>query len=106
MHQRLRAFISRHPWSILLTVGSIGCFIQLAIEVREGELGPIDDAVAAAVMAWRGSLDLPMRGLTEFGSGVGMALLAALGVFVSVVRGRRMEALFLLVAGIGTGLLN
>lgn len=103
---RLGAFVLRHPWSIGLTLGSVWFFVELASEVREDELGPVDEAVAQAVMAWRGYVDLPMLALTEFGSGVGMALLATAGVFVSALRGRRREAIFLTVAGLGTGLLN
>lgn len=103
---RLVAFVCRHPWSIGLTVGSLWFFVELASEVREDELGPVDEAVAQAVMAWRGYVDLPMLALTQFGSGLGMTLLATLGVFASALRGRRMEALFLVVAGVGTGLIN
>jgi membrane-associated phospholipid phosphatase len=103
---RLLAFALRHPWSIGLSLGSLWFFIELASEVREGELGPIDDAVAAVVMAGRGRFDAPMLALTEFGSGIVMASIATIAVVVSLLRGRRTEALFLFVATAGTGLLN
>ncbi len=103
---KLVRFVLRHPWSIGLSLGSLWFFIELASEVREGELGPIDDEVAAMITGWRGSLDGVMRALTEFGSGVCMTLVATLAVAVSLLRGRRTEAVFLIVATGGTGLLN
>jgi undecaprenyl-diphosphatase len=103
---RSLAFVLRHPWSIGLSLGSLWFFIELADEVRDGELGPIDDAIAELVMSGRGRFDAVMLALTEFGSGIVMALIATLAVFVSLLRGRRTEAAFLIVASAGTGLLN
>ncbi len=103
---RLLAFVFRHPWSIGLSLGSLWCFIELSSELHDGELGPVDDAAAAVVTAWRGYLDWPMWVLTQGGGGLGMALLAILAVLVTWLRGRRTEALFLVISTLGTSLLN
>jgi undecaprenyl-diphosphatase len=103
---RLVAFVFRHPWSIGLSLGSVWCFMELSGELREGELGPVDDAVADIVTAWRGHLDLPMLALTHGGGGVGMTLLAIAAILLSWRHGRRTEVLFLLISTLGTSLLN
>ncbi len=105
VHKRLRRlieFVSRHRWSLPLSLVSSASLLHLASEIREGELQGFDASVARAVMSWRGSLDAVMLALTTFGDWLGMALLTLLMVVAMLALGRRREAWFMLVAAGGT----
>lgn len=104
--RRLLGFVSRHPWSIGLSVFALVCFIELAGEVREHELGAVDEAITELVVPLRGELDGLMLALTYVGGGIGMATLATAVCALCWFRGRRTEAVFLAVAASGTGVLS
>jgi undecaprenyl-diphosphatase len=104
--RRLLAFLARHPWSIGLSVLATLCFVQLAEDVREGELGAFDAALSAFVAQARGRLDAPLLALTHLGGGRNMALLCA-AVVVACLLGRRVHAaVFMVIAPGGCALLN
>ena len=103
---KLWAFVLRHPWSIGLSVLAATCFVKLASEVREGELGAVDAALTMFVIGYRGRFDPLMLALTYVGGGLGMTLLATLVCLSCWLCQRRTEAVFVAVAGIGTGAIN
>jgi undecaprenyl-diphosphatase len=74
--------------------------------MREGDLIGIDTAIGNVVHGWRGSMDPLMMGLTTLGGGTGMAVLSVLAVLALVLFGKRRAALFMLLASLGTLLLN
>jgi undecaprenyl-diphosphatase len=104
--RRLFAFLMRHPWSIGLSLLSTLCFVELAEEMREDELGPFDAPVMALVARARGSLDAVMLSLTHLGDTRNMTLLAVAVMIVCLVRRRWHAAAFMAVAPGGAALLN
>ena len=103
---RLLKFLLRHGWSLPLGMLSLLCFAQLAWEVHERELGPIDEAVSRWLQASRGDWDTLMLILTHSGGERGMTALCVLTVLVMLLRGQRKAAEFAAIGGIGAWLLS
>jgi len=99
-------FVRRHRWSLPLAAGSLLSFIELAEEMREGEVAAFDAVVASNVTAWRGSLDWPMVALTRSGEGKWMALACVAAVIALFSFRKRREAAFVAACGIAGGLLS
>jgi undecaprenyl-diphosphatase len=93
-------------WSLSTSALSAFCFVQLAAEIREGELVKFDALVGDAIARWRGMLDPVMLGLTRLGSGESLTIVTALVVAGLAARARRKEAAYLLLAAGGTWLFN
>jgi undecaprenyl-diphosphatase len=74
----------------------------LGHEMREGDLIGADTAIGNVVHGWRGSMDTLMLGFTLLGGGAAMAVLSVLVLLALVWFGRRREAVFLLLASLGT----
>jgi undecaprenyl-diphosphatase len=103
---RFFAFLRRHLWSLSCSVLSAWSFFELAEEMRDGELGPLDGAATAMVAGWRGQLDLPMLFLTRTGGGLGMTLLCVASAAALFALHKRKQATFVLVCGAGAAVLN
>lgn len=103
---RLLAFLLRHPWSIGLSLLSTFCFVELAEEMREDELGAFDAPVMALVARARGWLDAPMLALTHLGDSLNMTLIAVAVIAACLWRRRWHAAAFMAVAPGGAALLN
>jgi undecaprenyl-diphosphatase len=99
-------FVRRHRWSLPLAGGSLLSFIELAEEMREGEVAAFDAAVATSITGWRGSLDWPMLALTRSGEGKWMALACVVAVLALFLFRKRREAAFVAACGIAGGLLS
>lgn len=106
MQGRLVDFLSRHRWSLPLALSATGSFARLASELREGELQPFDASVAGWVVLARGQLDTPMLALTQLGNGTSLLLITVIAVALLTLKGRRREARFLAIGGVGTFLLT
>lgn len=104
--RRAAGFVSRHRWSLPLSVSSTISLVYLGAEMREGDLDGVDAVVAGVVHGWRGSMDGVMMACTQLGGGVGMAVLCVAVVLVLLIIQRRRTALFMAIAGIGTGVLS
>jgi undecaprenyl-diphosphatase len=100
--RRALGFLSRHRWSVPLSLASTLSLLKLASEMREGELDGIDALVAGVVHGWRGSIDGIMLACTQLGGGVGMAVVSVAVVAVLLIRRRTRTALFLSIAALGT----
>lgn len=103
---RLLKFLARHKWSFPLSILACLCFLQLAWEVRERELGPFDQAVASWLQSERGSWDSVMLALTHAGGQRGMTIVCVAAVLALVVMKQRKAAAFTTVCGIGALLLT
>jgi len=101
-----RAFLARHRWSLPLSLVAAGCFVQLARELRGGELGPFDDSVARLVSPLRGQWDGVMLGLTWLGNGATLLVLTLVSLALLAFKQRQREALFLATATSGTLVLS
>lgn len=99
-------FVRRHRWSLPLASGSLLSFIELAEEMREGEVAGFDSAVASSITAWRGSLDGLMVALTRSGEGRWMALACVVAVIALLSLRKRREAAFVAACGLAAGLLS
>jgi undecaprenyl-diphosphatase len=106
MVSRLFRFLRRHAWSVSLTAGAALSFLELADEIREGELAPVDAAVADWITSLRGSADGLMLKLTELGGFGGMLSLCAGAALALVAAKKRKQALFMLSCGTGAIVLN
>jgi undecaprenyl-diphosphatase len=91
---------------VSLAVGATVSFIELADEVREGELDPVDAAVATWITSFRGRLDGPMLKLTEIGGFGGMLALCVGAALALVLAKKRKAAIFTLACGTGAVALN
>jgi undecaprenyl-diphosphatase len=102
----MKAFLSRHRWSLPLALGSALCFARLASELREQELGPLDANLSRSLVGLRGSLDGPMLWLTRLGEGESLlAVGLAAGALLLAAR-RPREVRFLAAVGGGALALN
>jgi undecaprenyl-diphosphatase len=104
--RRWLAFFGRHPWSIGLSSLATLCFVQLADEIREGELGAFDTAVADFVTRARGRIDPLMLTLTHLGEATNMTLICVAVIVACWLRKRLHAAAFMLVASGGAALLD
>ena len=104
--RRAAGFVSRHRWSLPLSLASTVSLLHLASEMREGELASFDARVAEAVHGLRGSMDGVMLALTELGGGAGMAVVSVALVSVLLILQRRRTALFMAIAALGTLVLS
>jgi membrane-associated phospholipid phosphatase len=104
--RRAVGFVRRHEWSVPLFISSSLSLFYLGNEMREGDLVGADTAIGNLVRGWRGSMDTFMLGLTTLGSGVGMAALSVLVILALLWSGRRREAVFILLASLGTLLIS
>lgn len=104
--QRIRQFLGRHRISIPLALASACCFAVLARELRTGNLGAVDQALAKLVARSRGSIDAWMLFLTELGSFFWMTALAALSALGLFFGRRPKDAMFMAVSAAGTGVCN
>lgn len=100
------AFLRRHVWSLSLSVIAALCFAQLALEIRDQELGAFDAAVSGVVVHWRGSVDWLMLSLTRLGNPAPIMALTTLLVALLSACSRRREALYLAVCASSCLLLN
>lgn len=104
--RRALAFLRRHAWSLPLAGTSTLCFIQLASELREGELASFDAQVGKSIARFRGTVDWMMLGLTQLGARPSLTFLAVIAVLALVLRGRRAEGAYVTLATGGAALLN
>lgn len=104
--RRAAGFVSRHRWSLPLSLASTVSLLHLASEMREGELASFDARIAEAVHGMRGSMDGVMLALTELGGGAGMAVVSVALVSVLLILQRRRTALFMAIAALGTLVLS
>lgn len=104
--QKSWRFVQRHRWSLPLGLGSLLSFVELAEEMREGEMAAFDELVAASVTAWRGSLDGLMVALTVSGEGKWMATVCALAVAALFGFRKRREAVFVATCGVAAAVLS
>lgn len=104
--RRVAGFVSRHRWSLPLSLASTVSLLHLASEMREGELAGFDARIAEAVHGMRGSMDGVMLALTELGGGAGMAVVSVALVSVLLILQRRRTALFMAIAALGTLVLS
>jgi membrane-associated phospholipid phosphatase len=99
-------FVRRHRWSLPLAAGSLWSFVELAEEMREGEIAAFDAAVASNVVAWRGSLDWIMVAVTKTAEFEWMAI-ACVGAVVALFLLRlRREAAFVATCGLAAAVLS
>jgi undecaprenyl-diphosphatase len=99
-------FLLRHRWSLPLGLLSLVFFLRLAVEVRENELGPFDQAVASWLQAGRGSWDGTMLALTRAGSQQGMTIVCVSAVLLLALLKQRKASVFVAVCGLGALLLT
>ena len=100
----LRRLWQRHRWSLLLSIGSVVCFVRLANEMQEEEVDGFDKLLQGVADAWRGSLDTLMLSCTKWAGVVPMTVLSAGAVLLLLLLHRAKEARYL-VLGAGGGLL-
>ena len=81
-------------------------FLHLAWEVREGELGAFDHAVASWLEAGRGSWDRTMLVLTHAGGQQGMTIVCVAAVLLFALQKQRKASVFVAVCGTGALLLS
>lgn len=106
MLSKVANFLRRHAWSVSLSVGATLSFAELAEEVGEGELDPLDATAAGWITAFRGRVDGLMLALTELGGFAGMLSLCGGSTLLLLAAKRRKAAVFLLSCGTGAVLLN
>ncbi len=104
--RRAADFVSRHRWSLPLSLSSAISLLYLASEIREGELDGFDAAAAQVVQGWRGSMDGVMLALTQLGGGTGMAVVSVAVLAVLLILRRLRTAAFMTIAALGTLLLS
>jgi undecaprenyl-diphosphatase len=104
--RRALSFVQRHQWSVPLFIASFISFCYLGHEMREGDLVGVDTAIGDVVHGWRGSMDPLMLALTTVGGGNGMPVLSVAVLLALVAFRRRREAVFMLVASLGTLLIS
>lgn len=99
-------FLNRHRVSLPLSLVSGGFFVELADEMREGELDGFDARGTEIVTQWRGRWDEPMLALTRLGDGEVMAGIVVVAAAWLALKNRLKEAVFVIVSGAGTALIN
>jgi undecaprenyl-diphosphatase len=104
--RRAFAFVSRHRWSLPLSLSSTLSLLYLGAEMREGDLVGIDTIVSGVVQGWRGSMDGLMLALTQLGGGSGMAVVSFAMIAVLLIMKRKRTALFMALAALGTLVLS
>jgi undecaprenyl-diphosphatase len=104
--RKLWRFVRRHRWSLPLGAGSLLSFIELAEEMRDGEIAAFDAAVASSVGAWRGSFDGLMVAVTISGEFRWMAVVCVVAVVALFLLRQRREAVFVATCGLAAGLLS
>lgn len=104
--RRALGFVSRHRWSVPLSVSSSISLLYLGAEMRDGDLDGIDAVLAGAVHGWRGSMDGIMLACTQLGGGVGMAVVSVAVIAALLISQRRRAALFMTIASLGTLVLS
>jgi undecaprenyl-diphosphatase len=82
------------------------CFVQLAVEMREGEMAAFDALLGGGLAHWRGSVDPLMLALTRFGGWRSLTLVTAALVALLAMRGRPKQATYLVLGAGGPLLLN
>lgn len=100
------AFLERHVWSLSLSLVSALCFAHLAGEIRGNQLTPLDSAVSAAFVRWRGSADGVMLSLTHLGNPTPVFAFSIVVVAMLWGFSRRRDALYLALCSSSTLLLN
>jgi membrane-associated phospholipid phosphatase len=100
--RRALGFVSRHRWSVPLSLSSTISLLYLAAEMRDGDLDGVDAVLAGVVHGWRGSMDGVMLACTQLGGGSGMAVVSLAVVAALLIRQRRRTALFMAIAALGT----
>lgn len=100
--RRAASFLSRHRWSVPLSLSSTVSLLYLHFEISGGSLDGVDAVVAEVVHGWRGSMDGVMLACTQLGGGVGMAVVACAVVAALLIVQRRRTALFMAIAALGT----
>lgn len=99
------SFAKRHAWSLSLSGLSAVSFIELAREIGEGELGPLDRLVSGWLTTGRGQWDLLMLTLTRLGELPSMVVVCAVPVLALAYLGRRREVRYLVACSLGSALL-
>lgn len=99
-------FVQRHRWSLPLGLGSLLSFVELAEEMREGEMAAFDEVVATGITAWRGSVDGLMVALTVSGEGKWMATVCVVAVVALFGFRKRREAVFVATCGLAAAALS
>jgi undecaprenyl-diphosphatase len=100
--RRAVGFVSRHRWSLPLSLMSTVSLLYLADEMREGDIDGVDAVLAGVVHGWRGSMDGVMLACTLLGGGVGMAVVSLAVISALLIRLRLRTALFMTIASLGT----
>jgi membrane-associated phospholipid phosphatase len=104
--RRAVGFVSRHRWSVPLSLSSSVSLLYLGAEIRRGELAGVDAFLADRVHGWRGSMDGVMLACTQLGGGDGMAVVSFAVIAALLIRRRARTALFMSIAAFGTLALN
>jgi undecaprenyl-diphosphatase len=104
--RRAVGFVSRHRWSVPLSLTSSVLLLYLGAEVRRGQLVGADAFLAGVVHGWRGSIDGLMLFCTQLGGGDGMAVVSLAVIAALLIRRRLRTALFMSIAAFGTLALN
>jgi undecaprenyl-diphosphatase len=102
--QKALRFATRHAWSLSLSGLSTVSFVQLALEIEEGELSDFDRAVARLLVVHRGHWDLPMLALTRLGNFTSLAFLCVSTTAFLAWLGKRREAAYVLICSSGAAL--
>lgn len=100
--RRAAGFVSRHRWSVPLSLSSTVSLLYLENEISDGDVDSIDAVAAGVVHGWRGSMDGVMLACTQLGGGVGMAVVSFAVVAALIIKQRRRTALFMAIAALGT----
>ena len=101
---RVWRFITRHLWSLSLSLLAAFSFANLAADMVEGELSVFDERVAAWMISSRGHWDGVMLALTYFGKVVSLVVVCVVGALALLLARRRWESAYVLVCGAGVGL--
>lgn len=100
--RRAAGFLSRHRWSVPLSLSSTILLLYLDREIQRGSVEGADAAVAGVVHGWRGSMDGVMLACTQLGGGVGMSVVSVAVVAALLIGKRLRTALFMTIAALGT----
>lgn len=100
--RRALHFVSRHRWSLPLSLSSAVSLLYLANEIRQGELDGFDATAAEVVQGWRGSMDGLMLAFTQLGGGKGMAVVSVAALAALLIMRRWRTASFMAIAALGT----